>query len=254
MRIGTKILNIRKENNMTQNEFADLFGVTRQAVSNWENNKSYPDLEVIIKISDKFLISLEQLLKEDMVMVKHIDKNKKNINILKCALGLCTIIFLSGLTYILICKYQQTHMYDAVKKAGFKKELTEEFIERYQGDYALTEDGVDYRVQPKGIGKLELDTKKFFVFARKGEQDLTIRIDTSGDMFLALYPGDVQIDEKGSVVGNGKYTKEQQEKIKDILETRKAETTEIITKLLEKWRVVNELPEGYPVNSGHQNF
>ena len=43
MNIGNQILNIRKENQLTQEEFGKLFHVTRQTVSNWENGKSYSD-------------------------------------------------------------------------------------------------------------------------------------------------------------------------------------------------------------------
>ena len=41
MNIGAKIIEIRKKRNMTQEDFAKIFHVTRQTVSNWENQKSY---------------------------------------------------------------------------------------------------------------------------------------------------------------------------------------------------------------------
>ena len=50
MNIGNQILNIRKENQLTQEEFGKLFHVTRQTVSNWENGKSYPELQIIVGI------------------------------------------------------------------------------------------------------------------------------------------------------------------------------------------------------------
>ena len=43
MNIGNQILNVRKEKQLTQEEFGRLFHVTRQTVSNWENGKSYPE-------------------------------------------------------------------------------------------------------------------------------------------------------------------------------------------------------------------
>lgn len=49
MNIGKKIIEIRKERNMTQEDFANIFHVTRQTVSNWENEKSYPDLQTLIR-------------------------------------------------------------------------------------------------------------------------------------------------------------------------------------------------------------
>ena len=64
MNIGQRIADIRKENNLTQEEFGDIFHVTRQTVSNWETEKNYPDLKILVDISDHFQISLDQLLKE----------------------------------------------------------------------------------------------------------------------------------------------------------------------------------------------
>ena len=77
MNIGNQILNIRKEKQLTQEEFGRLFHVTRQTVSNWENEKSYPDLETLVSISDQFDISLDTLLKEDSKMVRTMDKERK---------------------------------------------------------------------------------------------------------------------------------------------------------------------------------
>ena len=74
MNISMTILKIRKDKKMTQEDFAKLFNVTRQTVSNWENEKSYPDLQTLIKISDMFEISLDTLMKGDKTMVKKFDK------------------------------------------------------------------------------------------------------------------------------------------------------------------------------------
>ena len=76
MNIGNQILNIRKEKQLTQEQFGALFHVTRQTVSNWENEKSYPDLQMLIDISNQFEISLDTLIKEDSKMVKTMDKER----------------------------------------------------------------------------------------------------------------------------------------------------------------------------------
>ena len=76
MNIGNQVLNIRKENQLTQEEFGKLFHVTRQTVSNWENGKSYPELQILVSISNQFDISLDTLLKEDLKMVQSIDKER----------------------------------------------------------------------------------------------------------------------------------------------------------------------------------
>ena len=62
---------------MSQDDFAEIFNVTRQTISSWENSKSYPDIETLVKISDKFNISLDILLKGDIKMIKSIDEKSK---------------------------------------------------------------------------------------------------------------------------------------------------------------------------------
>lgn len=100
MNLGNKIQEIRKKNKMSQEEFAELFNVTRQTISSWENSKSYPDIETLIKLSDKFDISLDILLKEDKVMIKEIDKKIKNYKrIKKILFVLCCVLVIAGIIY-----------------------------------------------------------------------------------------------------------------------------------------------------------
>ena len=103
MNIGKQILTIRKERQLTQEQFGALFHVTRQTVSNWENEKSYPDLQMLIDISNQFEISLDTLIKEDSKMVKTIDKErvlgkiKKEKSIIEFFMGAGTGIIVSCL-------------------------------------------------------------------------------------------------------------------------------------------------------------
>ena len=74
MNIGNSITEIRKGQGLTQEDFGALFHVTRQTVSNWETGKNYPDLQVLVDISNQFNISLDQLLGSDQQMIRRIDK------------------------------------------------------------------------------------------------------------------------------------------------------------------------------------
>ena len=80
MNLGDKLIELRKENKMSQEKFAEILGVTRQTISNWENYKNYPDISTIIKIGDVFHISLDILLKGDTKMVSNMDKQIKDSN------------------------------------------------------------------------------------------------------------------------------------------------------------------------------
>ena len=62
MDFGKQIRQIRKDAKLTQEQMASKLNVSRQAVSNWENNKNLPDLEMIITISRVFGLSLDQLM------------------------------------------------------------------------------------------------------------------------------------------------------------------------------------------------
>lgn len=73
MQLGQMIVKIRKESKLTQEEFAKKFDVTRQTVSNWENEKSYPDLLTLVKISDEFGYSLDTMLKENPKMTEQMN-------------------------------------------------------------------------------------------------------------------------------------------------------------------------------------
>ena len=93
MQLGQAIAQIRKERGLTQEAFAKVFNVTRQTVSNWENEKSYPDLSTVVKISDEFNVSLDVLLKGDFRMVKDIDKKiKKQPFYIGIIIGLVIIV------------------------------------------------------------------------------------------------------------------------------------------------------------------
>lgn len=74
MEIGSKIRKARIENGLTQEQTADALGVSRQTISNWENDKSYPDIISVMKMSELYSVSLDHLLKEDNFMN---DTNKK---------------------------------------------------------------------------------------------------------------------------------------------------------------------------------
>ena len=68
MEIGSKLKNARNEKGMSQEQAAEILGVSRQTISNWENNKSYPDIISVIKMSDTYSVSLDHLLKEEKSM------------------------------------------------------------------------------------------------------------------------------------------------------------------------------------------
>lgn len=64
MALGEKLSKLRKENNYTQEQLADILSVSRQAISKWESNITYPETDKLIRMSELFHCSLDYLLKD----------------------------------------------------------------------------------------------------------------------------------------------------------------------------------------------
>lgn len=64
MTLGDKLSKLRKENNYTQEQLADVLGVSRQAISKWESDITYPETDKLIRMSELFDCSLDYLLKD----------------------------------------------------------------------------------------------------------------------------------------------------------------------------------------------
>ncbi|MDE5779965.1 MAG: helix-turn-helix domain-containing protein [Lachnospiraceae bacterium] len=95
MGIGEKLKNFRMSAGMTQEQIAEEINVSRQTISNWENGKSLPDVISLIKISDFYQISLDDLLKGDGKMMDKIkmDTDTVKSNQTMMNLGWAILIF-----------------------------------------------------------------------------------------------------------------------------------------------------------------
>lgn len=62
MNFSEQIKKIRKDRNLTQQDMAEKLGISRQAVSNWENDKNLPDIEMLIRMSQVFHLTLDELI------------------------------------------------------------------------------------------------------------------------------------------------------------------------------------------------
>lgn len=95
--IGSIIKDIRKKNNLTQNEFASILGVTFQAVSKWENDKSIPDITILKDISSKFNVDLNYLISGKKVNINKKSFFKKNMIIITAIIfiiiSVCVFLF-----------------------------------------------------------------------------------------------------------------------------------------------------------------
>ncbi|MGN0761700.1 MAG: helix-turn-helix domain-containing protein [Christensenellales bacterium] len=66
MTLGEKLAKLRKENNYTQEQLADILGVSRQSVSKWELDVAYPETDKLVKLGELYDCSMDYLLKDSL--------------------------------------------------------------------------------------------------------------------------------------------------------------------------------------------
>lgn len=99
MEIGKKLKDARMRSGFTQESVAEKVNVSRQTISNWENEKSYPDIISVIELSNLYSISLDELLKGDEKMMEHLEESS---NVVKSTRKLIGAILLNIITVILL--------------------------------------------------------------------------------------------------------------------------------------------------------
>ncbi|MEG0191421.1 MAG: helix-turn-helix transcriptional regulator [Lachnospiraceae bacterium] len=87
MEIGQKLKKVRTQSGYTQEAVAEKINVSRQTISNWENEKSYPDILSVIELSDLYSISLDDLLKGDRKMIAHLEESTNIVKSNKKLIG-----------------------------------------------------------------------------------------------------------------------------------------------------------------------
>lgn len=117
LKMGAYLKKLRNEKNLTQEELAEKFGVTRRSVSRWETGNNLPDIDVLIEMSDFYNVELKNLIqgeinnmenneKETAILVD--DYNKTNNNkaykaiLVYLSLGIISLIINQALSFIIL--------------------------------------------------------------------------------------------------------------------------------------------------------
>ena len=94
----------RKELNLTQETVSKNLHVTRQALSNWENGKNYPDFLTLIALCKFYGLSLDQIIKDDEIIMKKIDDDTNTVRMQK-KLRILDIILLISIGFLLCLSF-----------------------------------------------------------------------------------------------------------------------------------------------------
>lgn len=106
MTFGQKLKKIRKENNLTQEQLADMIFVTRTAISKWETDNGYPSIDSLKAISNLFSISIDDLISDADIENKILldEKNARKMYYIAIAF-LCLTVLFTLLAYLLQISY-----------------------------------------------------------------------------------------------------------------------------------------------------
>lgn len=79
MEFHEKLQQLRKQQNLTQEQMAEQLYVSRTAISKWETGKGYPNIESLKGISKLFSVSIDELLSSDELLDLAVSENRSNI-------------------------------------------------------------------------------------------------------------------------------------------------------------------------------
>lgn len=123
MQIGDKLKSAREEHKLTQSQASEQFMVSRQTISNWETGKSLPDILSVIRMSEFYQISLDELLKGDQAMLKNMEQEaeqrKAEKTVLKVAWGSISVGILVLIYWAKSLAGLQQWSFSAVPRRGF---------------------------------------------------------------------------------------------------------------------------------------
>ena len=78
MKFGDKLIQLRKKNGLSQEELASKLNVSRQSVSKWESNNTYPETDKIVQICNLFDCRMDDLINDKISDIEQIDRKNKN--------------------------------------------------------------------------------------------------------------------------------------------------------------------------------
>lgn len=106
MDLGSKILELRKKQNLSQEKLGEKVGVTRQTISNWELNITLPDTKQLIALSQTLLVSIDELVGNNTqnLLEQKVEKVEEKIttnnNLTKLIIALITLVALLLIIFV----------------------------------------------------------------------------------------------------------------------------------------------------------
>ncbi|MDU3337914.1 helix-turn-helix transcriptional regulator [Paraclostridium bifermentans] len=164
MKISTIIKQRRLDLNLTQEQVADQIFVSTKSISNWENNKNFPDIESLVRLAKLYDLSLDSLLLEGSDIVKDIKKKEKvyelqKINLIGPQLTNVLLMLMLFLPSIFKGFYMSDYMYGLLVLVIASNSITGFYFINKLDKHNLRENGNKTLISIQIVGSI-----LFFVF------------------------------------------------------------------------------------------
>lgn len=222
MKIGEKIKTNRQQKEWTQEQLAERLHVSRSAVSGWEVGRNYPDLETVVQISDLFEISLDELLREDVQMVKEVTKKTRMNKYLKLIIAFLLVMIIGYVGFNLKLRSDENHYRENLSQLGWQQDPADQSA---GNGYRLEDAGIEYStyVLPAGTIGFPLREQELKLTAKK--DGLTVYI---GNENMVVFTDEI----KTETGYGGSYQVDDQVNLleKDLKADKKAKVEEFLVK------------------------
>lgn len=103
MEIGNRIKSLRACADMSQEDLAGRIYVSRQTIGSWENDKTYPDVQSLLLLSEIFDVTVDSLIKEDvMTMTKTIDSDVRTMKQMAWVMVVFLLLMIAAMAWLVV--------------------------------------------------------------------------------------------------------------------------------------------------------
>lgn len=240
MNIGDKIKEQRLKKEWTQEQLGQLLNVSRPTISSWEVGRNYPDLEMVVAISDLFGISLDNLLRGDREMMKDYSKKLRWNKYYKIIFGVIVVLVIVVVGSIAKLNWEEYRYRNNLSVNGWQQADNL----RNPDEFELRENGIDYFTSflSSGFNPIPFKEHHPYVTAHKGNLVVNIRdknerfiiIDPAGNESMK-YRGRIAVDEQCNIIEEtSSWSDKKKQAIRGYLSKYKLEYAELLEAASEK--------------------
>ncbi|MGG5330738.1 helix-turn-helix domain-containing protein [Enterococcus sp. AZ163] len=239
MNIGDKIKEQRLKKEWTQEQLGQLLNVSRPTISSWEVGRNYPDLEMIVAISDLFGISLDKLLRGDREMTKDYSKKLRWNKYYKVILGVMALVTILAAGSLAKLRWDEQKYRDNLRAHSWRQETDSQFPDEYK----LSEGGVAFYTYILQTGWLPIPLQERHPWVIGQEGNLVVQEKEKNQRTITVnhakfngktYTGSIAVDDQANIIEDKEWSSDKKRAIESFIEEHKKAYVSLLKRTSEK--------------------